>query len=471
MRGSLVSREVIADSIELVCFTEGFDAFVGVGACDKNLPGILMAAARLNLPSVVVYGGSILPGNHRGKDVNIQSVFEAVGRYNKNEMDADELKELECAACPVSGACGGMFTANTMATVVEAIGMGIPKTAAIPNVDERKIPTSEMAGEAIMPLIEKGITARQIMTKKAFENAITAALAVGGSTNVVLHLLAVAREAEVDLSIDDFDRIGRKVPHIANLAPSGTYLMADLDRVGGVSAVLKLLLDAGLLHGDVLTVTGKTMAENLKDVEVQLDGQDVLYPVENPIHTGGSLVILKGNLAPEGAVMKITSKGKRVFHRGPARVFECEEEAFKAIEEHRIQKGDVIVIRNEGPKGGPGMREMLAVTSALVGEYGDDVALLTDGRFSGATRGPMIGHVSPESAVGGPIALIEEGDLITIDAENRLLEAAVENSEWENRRKRWHPRTSPYTKGVLGKYARSVSSASDGAITTQTGQK
>lgn len=470
MRGSLISREVIADSIELVCFTEGLDALVGIGACDKNLPGVLMAAARLDVPAVVVYGGSILPGQHHGKDVNIQSVFEAVGKYNKKEMNDDELKELECTACPVSGACGGMFTANTMATVVEAIGMGLPDTASIPNVDERRLTSSEAAGKAVVPLIKKDITARQIMTKKAFENAITAALAVGGSTNVVMHLLAVAQEAEVDLTIEEFDRIARNVPHIGNLAPSGDYLMADLDKVGGVKAVLKLLLDAGLLHGDTLTVTGKTLAENLENVEVNLEGQNVIYPVEKPINTGGSLVILKGNLSPEGAVMKITSKGKRVFHQGPARVFESEEDAFDAIEQHRVQKGDVIVIRNEGPKGGPGMREMLAVTSALVGEYGDDVALLTDGRFSGATRGPMIGHVAPEAALGGPIALIENGDVVTIDVDNRLLEAAVNEEEFNDRKTRWEPREPLYSKGVLGKYARSVSSAAKGAVTTKVQQ-
>lgn len=467
MKGSLISREVIADSIELVCFTEGLDALVGIGACDKNLPGVLMAAARLDVPTVLVYGGSILPGNFRGKDVTILNLGDGIHKYNNNEITAEELKEFECASCPGSGTCGGMYTANTMATVVEAMGMGLPGSASIPNVDSRRLTSSEEAGKAVMYLVEKEITARSIMTKKAFENAITAALAVGGSTNVVLHLLAVAHEAEVDLTIDDFDRISKKVPHIANLSPSGQYFMVDLDKVGGVQVVLKMLLDEGLLHGDVMTVTGRTLEENLENVEVNFDGQNVLFPLEKPINPGGSIVILKGNLSPEGAVMKITSKGKRIYHQGPARVFEREEDAFEAVNQKSIKNGEVVVIRNEGPKGGPGMREMTKVTIALGSEYGDDVALLTDGRFSGATSGPMIGHVAPEAAHGGPIAFIENGDIITIDADNRLLEVAVDKEEMAKRRSKWKPREPLYTKGVLGKYARNVSSASIGAVTTK----
>lgn len=467
MKGSLISREVIADSIELVCFTERFDALIGVGACDKNLPGILMAAARLDLPSVVVYGGSILPGVYQGKEVSILDLAEGAAKYINSEITATELREFECAACPGSGACGGMFTANTMAAAVEAMGIGIPNSASIPNVDSRKLENSEQAGRFIVPLIKRGITARKIITKKSIENAITTALALGGSTNLVLHILAIAQEADIDLTLDEIDTISKRVPHIANLAPSGEFMMAHLDKIGGIPVVLKILLDAGLIHGDTLTVTGKTLAENLQNVQANLENQKVLFSVDQPINAGGSMVILKGNLAPDGAVMKITSKGKSVYHQGPARVFETEKDALESIESNQINKGDVVVIRNEGPKGGPGMREMTTVTIALVTRFEDEVALLTDGRFSGATRGPMIGHVSPEAAEGGPIALINEGDIVTIDSDKRLLHVDIKDEELRLRKEKWTPRQPRYTKGVLGKYARTVSSAAKGAITSK----
>ena len=464
MKASLVSREVIADSIELVCFGQRFDGLVTLAGCDKNLPGTLMAAARLNIPTVFIYGGTIMPGSFHQKDVSIQDVFEAVGAHSKGIMPAAELKELEEQACPGAGSCAGLFTANTMAAAIEALGMSLPGAASIPAVDERILDTSRQAGEAVLELLEKGIRPRDILTRQAFENAITVVAAMGGSTNAVLHLLAIAREANVPLELDDFDHISRRTPYIADMRPGGKYVMADLDRVGGVPLVMKRLLAAGLLHGDVMTVTGKTMGENLSYINTE-GQQDVVHSTDTPLAPSGGLVILRGNLAPEGAVVKV-SASQHIEHRGPARLFDREEDAFQAIQQQRIQAGDVVVIRYEGPKGGPGMREMLAVTAALVGQgLGQQVALITDGRFSGATRGLMAGHVAPEAAVGGPIALVRDGDMVTLDIPGRRLDLDIPMEEMEERRRGWQPLPPAYTTGALAKYARLVSSASEGAIT------
>lgn len=467
MKGSLISREIIADSIEVVCFAEQFDALVGVGGCDKNLPGILMAAARLNIPTVVLYGGTMLPGRFRGQDVSIGDVFEAVGSHSSGKISLEELDALERAACPGAGTCGGLFTANTMGSIVEALGMALLGTSAIPAVDGRKLEAAAAAGRAAYAALELGITPRDILTKKAFENAITVSSAMGGSTNSVLHLLAVAHEAGVDLTIDDFDRISQRTPHIGNLKPGGKYLMADLDRLGGVPRVLKMLLDAGLLHGDALTVSGQTMAEALTDFAFEDVVQDVVLPVSHPIHTSGALRILKGNLAEEGAVLKVTTHEGGVHFTGPARVFDGEEAAFEAIQAGQVQSGEVVVIRYEGPRGGPGMREMLGVTAAIIGQgHIDDVAMVTDGRFSGATRGPMVGHVSPEAAVGGPIALIADGDIITIDSESRTLSVELTEEQLAARRSAWTPPAPRYTTGALAKYGRLFASSAKGAVTT-----
>ena len=464
MKASLVSREVIADSIELVSFAERFDGLVTLAGCDKNLPGTLMAATRLNIPSVFIYGGTILPGHFHDKAVSIQDVFEAVGAHAKGLIPLQELRELEGCACPGEGSCAGLFTANTMAAAIEALGMSLPGAASIPAVDPRREHTSYEAGEAALRLLERGIKPRDILTLEAFENAITVVVAMGGSTNAVLHLLAIAHESQVPLTLEDFDRIGRGTPYIADMRPGGRYVMADLDRVGGVPLVMKELLKAGLLHGDVLTVTGRTVRENLESLETA-DVQDIVYPVDAPLNPSGGLVILKGNLAPEGAVIKVAGSPQLV-HRGPARVFDREEDAFSAIRDQGIQPGDVVVIRYEGPKGGPGMREMLAVTAALVGQgLGDNVALITDGRFSGATHGPMVGHVAPEAAVGGPIAVVREGDTITMDIPNRQLEMDVSEAEMQERLRQWSPLPPNYTSGALAKYARLVSSAAQGAVT------
>ena len=464
MKASLVSREVIADSIELVCFGQRFDGLVTLAGCDKNLPGTLMAAARLNIPTVFIYGGTIMPGSFHQKDVSIQDVFEAVGAHSKGIMPAAELKELEEQACPGAGSCAGLFTANTMAAAIEALGMSLPGAASIPAVDERILDTSRQAGEAVLELLEKGIRPRDILTRQAFENAITVVAAMGGSTNAVLHLLAIAREANVPLELDDFDHISRRTPYIADMRPGGKYVMADLDRVGGVPLVMKRLLAAGLLHGDVMTVTGKTMGENLSYINTE-GQQDVVHSTDTPLAPSGGLVILRGNLAPEGAVVKV-SASQHIEHRGPARLFDREEDAFQAIQQQRIQAGDVVVIRYEGPKGGPGMREMLAVTAALVGQgLGQQVALITDGRFSGATRGLMAGHVAPEAAVGGPIALVRDGDMVTLDIPGRRLDLDIPMEEMEERRRGWQPLPPAYITGALAKYARLVSSASEGAIT------
>ncbi|MFA0759462.1 MAG: hypothetical protein NOOUEUKL_002141 [Candidatus Fervidibacter sp.] len=463
MKASLISRDLIADSIELMATAYQFDALVLIGGCDKTQPGCVMAMARLNIPSIYLYGGSIPPGNWQGKSVTIQDVFEAVGAVAKGKLTMEQLRELECAACPTFGACGGMFTANTMASAFEAMGLTVHNCAAPIAPDPRREQIAYETGRAILRILELGLRPRDIMTKKAFENAIAVAAAMGGSTNLVLHLLAIAYEAGVELTLDDFERISERTPYLADLKPSGRYVMADVDRIGGVPVIMKALLDAGLLHGDCRTVTGETIADRLRDVSFPTD-QDVVRPVTNPLHPTGGFVILRGNLAPEGGVLKITGTSKR-FHRGPAKVFDCEEDAFKAVTEGRIQAGDVVVVRYEGPKGGPGMREMLAVTAAIVGEgLKDEVALLTDGRFSGATHGLMVGHIAPEAAVGGPIALVRDGDIITIDVERRMITLEVDDAELERRRMAWTPPPPKFPHGVFAKYARLVSSASKGAV-------
>ena len=465
MKASLISREVIADSIELVAFGQRFDGLVTLAGCDKNLPGTLMAATRLNIPTVFIYGGTILPGVFHQRDVNIQDVFEAVGAHSKGTLPLEELTELESLACPGEGSCAGLFTANTMAAAIEALGMSLPGAASIPAVDERRLSTSKQAGEVVLDLLDKGIRPRDILTREAFENSIAVVAGMGGSTNAVLHLLAIAHEANVPLDLEDFDRISNRTPYIADMRPGGRYVMADLDRVGGVPLVMKQLLAAGLLHGDVITVTGRTLRENLERLDTAED-QQVVYSTDSPLAPTGGLVILKGNLAPEGAVMKV-SASQHAGHQGPARIFDREEDAFQAIQEQKIRPGDVIIIRYEGPKGGPGMREMLAVTAALVGQgLGEQVALVTDGRFSGATRGLMVGHVAPEAAVGGPIALVSEGDKITLDVPARKLDVDVPEAEMEERRRGWQPPSPVYTTGALAKYATLVSTASRGAVTS-----
>lgn len=463
MKASLVSREVIADSIELMVMAHAYDALVTIAGCDKSLPGSLMAAARLNIPSIFLYGGTIMPGRYKGRDVTVQDVFEGVGAYEAGRMTEEELYELECAACPGEGSCAGMYTANTMACASEALGMALPYSASIPATDPRRDDLCRRTGEAALSLLEADLKPRDILTKAAFENAIAMVVAIGGSTNAALHLLAIAREAGVSLSLDDFDRIGRRTPHIADTRPGGRYVMADLDRVGGVPLLMKELLDSGLLNGEAMTVTGKTVAENLAGIETG-DGQDVVLPVDKPLEPTGTLVVLKGNLAPEGCVMK-TSGVKKLQFSGPARVFDGEEATAEAVRERRIKAGDVVVIRYEGPKGGPGMREMLAVTAAIAGQgLGEDVALITDGRFSGATRGFMTGHVAPEAAVGGPIALVRDGDVISVDIPKRRIDVQVPEDEMKRRQDAWKAPATKYTSGALAKYARLVSSASEGAV-------
>ena len=464
MKASLVSREVIADSIEVVAFGERMDGLVTIAGCDKNMPGCLMAIARLNIPSIFIYGGTIMPGRFQGNDVNIQDVFEAVGAYAKGDMSLADLQELECNACPGEGSCAGLFTANTMSTAIEALGMSLPGDASIPAIDSRKLDVARQAGRTLLRLLEEDVRPRDILTRQAFENAITMVVAMGGSTNAVLHLMAIANEAEVNLGLEDFDRIGRNTPYIADMRPAGRYVMADLNRYGGIALVAKRLLQAGLLHGDCMTVTGKTLRENIEAVAT-IDDQPVVYPVDAPRSPTGGLAILHGNLAPDGAVIKVAGHQERVY-RGPARVFDQEEAAFQAIQRREIQPGDIVVIRYEGPKGGPGMREMLAVTGALIGQgLGDSVALVTDGRFSGASHGPMVGHVTPEAQVGGPIALLQENDTITLDIPGRTLNVALTEEEIAQRRASWQPIPPKYTSGVLAKYAKLVSSASEGAIT------
>ncbi|MSQ12032.1 MAG: dihydroxy-acid dehydratase [Dehalococcoidia bacterium] len=465
MKASLVSREVIADSIELVTFGERLDGLVTIAGCDKNMPGAMMAAARLNVPMVFLYGGTIMPGKFRGRDVNIQDVFEAVGAHAKGSMSDQDLAELERVACPGEGSCAGLFTANTMSSAIEAMGMSLPQDASIPAIDPRKRESARRAGMAAVQALRQGIRPRDVMTKPAFENAITVVCAMGGSTNAVLHLIAMAHEASVALSLDDFDRISSRTPYIADMRPAGRYVMADLDRYGGVPLVMKRLLKAGLLHGDVLTVTGKTLAETLAAVDT-VENQPIVHPVEKPLSPTGGLVILKGNLAPEGAVTKVAGH-KPILHTGPARVFDSETAAFQAIERQQIKAGDVVVIRYEGPKGGPGMREMLAVTAALVGQgLGESVVLITDGRFSGATHGPMVGHVAPEAAVGGPIAALRDGDLVTLDVPNRKLDVQLTEAQFRERLRSWTAPKPVYTTGALAKYAKLVGSAAHGAVTS-----
>ena len=468
MHFSLVSREVIADSVEVVMQAEALDGSVLLAGCDKSLPGMLMAAARLDLASVFLYAGSIAPGwvkltDGTEKQVTIIDAFEAVGACKSGKMSQEDLTRIEKAVCPGEGACGGMYTANTMASIAEAIGMSLPGSAAPPSDDRRRDTWAERSGEAVVNLISKGITARQIMTKKAFENAISVLMAFGGSTNAILHLLAIAREAEVDLTLDDFNVIADRVPHLGDLKPFGQYVMNDVDKVGGVPVLMKALLDAGLLHGDVLTVTGKTMAENLEGINPPDPDGKIIRAMNNPIHKTGGISILKGSMAPEGAVVKTAGFDLAEF-TGPAKVFERETAAMEALTKGEIVSGDVVVIRYEGPKGGPGMREMLALTGAIKGAgLGKDVLLLTDGRFSGGTTGLCIGHIAPEAADGGPIALVRDGDLIRVDIAARSLELLVDAQELETRRKAWTPLPPRYTRGVLAKYLKLVHSSSEGA--------
>jgi len=468
MHFSLVSREVIADSVETVMQAERLDGSVLLAGCDKSLPGMLMAAARLNLSSVFLYAGSIAPGwvkleDGTEKEVTIIDAFEAIGACKAGKMSEEDLGRIERAICPGEGACGGMYTANTMASIAEALGMSLPGSAAPPSADRRRDNWAHRSGEAVVNLLRLGITARDIMTKKAFENAIAVLMAFGGSTNAVLHLLAIAREADVDLKLEDFNRIADKVPHLGDLKPFGRYVMNDVDRVGGVPVVMKALLDAGLLHGDVMTVTGKTMAENLAGINPPDPDGKIIRALSNPIHQTGGISILKGSMAPEGAVVKTAGFDLDAF-TGPARVFERERAAMDALTEGKIAAGDVVVIRYEGPKGGPGMREMLAITGAIKGAgLGKDVLLLTDGRFSGGTTGLCIGHIAPEATDGGPIALVRDGDLIRVDIAARSLELLVEPEELVARKQTWQPLPPRYTRGVLAKYAKLVHSAAEGA--------
>jgi dihydroxy-acid dehydratase len=465
MRASLPSREVIADSVELVVHAERFDGVVAIAGCDKSEPAMIMAIARLNLPAVYQYGGTIMPGRFRGKDVTLVDMFEAVGAVAAGTMSEEDLLELERVACPGPGACAGMFTANTMSSISVGLGIALPLSASIPALDPRREALSKASGEAVVNLLNLGIRPRDIMTREAFENAIAICCAVGGSTNAVLHIPAIAHDAHVDITIDDFDRISRRTPHIADFKPSGRYVMADLDGIGGIPIVMKELLDAGLLHGDCITVTGRTVAENLADVTFP-DGQDVVVRASAPLRADGGYAILYGNLAPDGCVLKVGDTTFEHF-RGPARVFESEEECFRAVAQKAISAGDVVIIRNEGPRGGPGMREMLAVTGALAGQgLYESTLLITDGRFSGGTRAGNIGHVAPESVDGGPIAAVHEGDIVTCDVEARSLNVELDGAEIEKRLAAYRPPPPRYTSGALAKYARLVGSAREGAVTT-----
>ncbi|WP_053960852.1 dihydroxy-acid dehydratase [Sulfobacillus thermosulfidooxidans] len=466
MHYSLVSREVIADSIETVCQAQRMDGVLAIGGCDKNMPGAMIAFARMNIPAIFVYGGTIKPGHYRGRDLTIVSSFEAVGEYVAQRIDYQELLEVERRACPGAGSCGGMYTANTMSSVFEAMGISAPYSSTMTAEDDEKADSAELSAKILVNAIKKNIRPRDLLTRKAFENAISVVMALGGSTNAVLHLLAIAHAAEVPLSLDDFEVIRQRVPVLCDLKPSGRYVATDLHRAGGIPQVMRMLLDRGLLHGDVLTITGETLGDLLQDVppEPRAD-QDVIHSWSNPVYPSGHLSILKGNLAEEGAVAKIS--GIKQHHiTGPARVFDSEESCMEAILSNQIHPGDVIVIRYEGPKGGPGMREMLSPTSALIGAgLGDSVGLITDGRFSGGTYGLVVGHVAPEAYVGGTIALVQEGDSITIDADKRLLQLNVPEEEIERRRQKWQPPTPKYTHGVLAKYRKLVSSSSQGAVT------
>ena len=472
MKASLISREVIADSVELVSFGERMDGLVTIGGCDKNMPGMMMAMIRTDLPSVFVYGGSIMPGEHDGREITIQNVFEGVGAVAQGEMSEDELDEMERHACPGAGSCGGMFTANTMASISETLGLAPLGSASAPAEHDERYEIAERSGEIALEVIENDRRPSDILSKESFENAIAMQVATGGSTNAVLHLLALAAEAGVDLDIEEFDEISRRTPKIADLQPGGTRVMNDLFEIGGVPVILRRLLAADLIHGDAMTVTGRTIAEELDHLEAEgripddaeIDA-DYLYPVDDPYQPEGAIKILTGNLAPDGGVLKVTGDDK-FHHEGPARIFENEEDAMAYVQEGHIESGDVIVIRNEGPSGGPGMREMLGVTAAVVGAgHEDDVALLTDGRFSGATRGPMIGHVAPEAADGGPIGLLEEGDTVTVDIPERELSVDCSDAELDARREEWERRDPAYTNGILAKYARDFGSAATGAVT------
>ncbi|RLL46768.1 dihydroxy-acid dehydratase [Oceanobacillus piezotolerans] len=464
MRYSLPSRDLIADSIETVVGAENLDGLVAIGACDKNIPGCAIAIANAGVPAVFVYGGTIAPGRYKGKDIDLVSVFEGVGKHNNGDIDDEELRGIECSACPGAGACGGMYTANTMASAMEAMGLSLPGSSSNPAESPEKVADTKAAGEAVYKLLEKGIYPKDIMTKKAFENAITVVMALGGSTNAILHLLAIAHAAEVDLTIDDFNRIQERVPHLADLKPSGRFVMQDLHHAGGVQAVMKLLYDHGYLHGDCMTVTGKTIAENLAEANGLVEGQNVIMPLDKPKREDGPLIVLKGNLSPSGAVAKVSGvKVKR--HTGPARVFDNEKDATNAVLNNEIKEGDVLIIRYVGPKGGPGMPEMLSISSILVGKgLGEKVALLTDGRFSGGTHGLVVGHIAPEAQDGGPIAFVKDGDLVTIDSDRKEISFEISEEQLEYRQKDW---TAPplYRKGILGKYAHNVSCASKGAIT------
>jgi dihydroxy-acid dehydratase len=466
MKYSLVSREVIADSIETACNAQSMDAVLAIGGCDKNMPGAMIAIARMNIPSIFVYGGTIKPGHYKGKDLTVVSAFEAVGEYSAGKIDETELIEVERRACPGAGSCGGMYTANTMSSAIEAMGMSLMYSSTMAAEDEEKAESTEASAYVLREAIKNRILPRQILTRKAFENAIAVIMAVGGSTNSVLHLLAIANAIGVELTIDDFEEIRAKVPVLCDLKPSGQYVATDLHKAGGIPLVMKMLLEKGLIHGDALTITGKTVAEQLADVPSEPSpNQDVIRPWNNPMYAQGHLAILKGNLALEGSVAKITGVKNPVI-TGPARVFESEEECLDAILAGKINAGDVIVIRYEGPKGGPGMREMLAPTSAIIGAgLGDKVGLITDGRFSGGTYGMVVGHVAPEAAVGGNIALVQEGDSITIDAYQRLLQVNISDEELAQRRQIWQAPKPRYTKGILAKYAKLVSSSSVGAVT------
>lgn len=468
MRYSLVSREVIADSIEVVAGGMNHDGILAFGGCDKNMPGCVMAMARLNLPSVFVYGGSILPGvGPEGEDVDIVSIFEAVGKYQAGLINDKKLHAIECESCPGAGSCGGMYTANTMASAIEAMGLSLPYDASSPAVSASKERIAFLAGKALVQLVQKNIRPRDLITRKSLENAYTFVLALGGSTNAVLHLTAIAREAEVPWTLDDYDRLGEKIPHLADLKPGGKYVMWDLYKAGGTPPVLRALLDAGLLHGDCLTITGRTLAENLQDVpSIYSRPQKIVLPLNQPLHPTGHIVILKGNLAPEGAVAKVAGLKQRSI-TGPAKVFDGEEACFQAISERKIVAGDVVVIRGEGPVGGPGMREMLSVTSALTGQgLGDKVGLITDGRFSGGTHGLVVGHIAPEAWTGGPIALLKDGDMITIDADQKLLKVHLADEELIRRKSEWKAPPLKVERGVLAKYARTVRNASEGAVTS-----
>ena len=466
MKCSLVSREVIADSIETVCRGQSMDGLISVGGCDKNMPGAMIAMARLDIPAIFVYGGTIKPGHYNGQDLTIVSAFEAVGAYDAGKLSYGDFCAIERAACPGKGSCGGMYTANTMSSAFEAMGMSLPYSSTMAAEDQEKAESAAESGRVLLDLIRDDLTPRKILTKEAFENGVSVVMAVGGSTNAVLHLLAIAHAAGVGLELDDFERLRKRVPHFADLKPSGKYVATDLHRVGGIPLVMKMLLNAGLLHGDCLTVTGKTVAENLEGVPAAPpEGQNVVLPLNNPKYEEGHLAILRGNLAPEGAVAKISGlKSSKIT--GPARVFESEESAMAAIMNDKIRVGDVLVIRYEGPKGGPGMREMLSPTSAIIGKgLGDSVGLITDGRFSGGTYGLVVGHVAPEAQVGGPIALVHEGDAVTIDAERNLIRLELTDAELAKRRAAWQAPPIKYERGVLAKYAKLVGSASQGAVT------